>query len=93
MSGDTLRDVFDVMGLVVESETAVAEYYAACSKAFPENLEFRGSLAKEETHHAKVINKPAELVGLKPHEFEAARSCLFMDFATLSAEYARILKR
>jgi len=73
MSDQSLKDVIEVMKLMVEAETTCADFYQACSEAFCDDKDFWVQLAKEESHHATVLVKLSDLVTRKPQEFEVGK--------------------
>lgn len=73
MSDQSLEDVIEVMKLMVEAETTCADFYQACSETFDHDKDFWVRLAKEEFHHASVLEKLSELVTRKPQEFEVGK--------------------
>jgi hypothetical protein len=62
------------LDIMVEAETAVAEFYSLCSHRFTEHAEFWSSLAKEEFAHAEVIRKLIHLVCIQPAQFTSGKS-------------------
>jgi hypothetical protein len=62
------------LDVMVEAETAVAEFYSLCSEQFTEHTQFWSSLAKEEFAHAEVIRKLIHLVRIQPAQFTAGKS-------------------
>ncbi len=73
MSAESLQDAIDVMNLMVEAETACADFYQACSEAFSHEKDFWEQLAREEFRHAGVLVKLSDLVARKPQEFEVGK--------------------
>jgi tRNA U55 pseudouridine synthase TruB len=74
MTGFALKDCLEAMGLMVQVEMAVADFYLGCLERFPEDASFWSRLAKEELAHADIIAKLAELVRVQPNEFTIGNS-------------------
>ncbi|MGO9569940.1 MAG: hypothetical protein ACLP5H_20605 [Desulfomonilaceae bacterium] len=74
MAALALKDCLEAMGLMVQVEMAVADFYLGCLERFPENARFWSLLAREELAHADIIAKLAELVRIQPDEFTIGNS-------------------
>lgn len=62
------------LDVMVEAETAVAEFYSLCAEKFTAHAQFWSSLAKEEFAHAEVIRKLIHLIRIQPDQFAAGKS-------------------
>jgi rubrerythrin len=68
-STNNKEKTLDALDTMVEAERAVAEYYRACSKAFPNNRKFWQELSKQETSHADIIAQMSRLVTKQGHTY------------------------
>ena len=68
-SANDQEKALEALDVMIEAERAVAEYYRACSKVFPNNRKFWQELSKQETSHADIISAMSRLVIQQGHTY------------------------
>jgi rubrerythrin len=69
MVSENLESVMDVMGLMIDAEKTVSDFYQACAGRFCENEDLWKELVREELGHAEMLSRILRTVKKRPEEF------------------------
>ncbi|MFH0889341.1 MAG: hypothetical protein V1871_09060 [Planctomycetota bacterium] len=82
MNDHDVKNLQDILNLMANLESVIAELYKTCGSIWKNNEGFWNTLSSQETKHAANIQKMSELIAKKPDIFFVARP--FNQFATKS---------
>mgnify|MGYP005855047569 CR=1 FL=1 len=68
-----VQAIVDVLKMLQELESAIAEFYTTCAQHFEENKNFWLRMAAQETGHSQNLSKMAEIILKDYQHFERSR--------------------
>jgi rubrerythrin len=74
MTPAVVASTLEVLKVLAKLELAVAHFYAACAKAYPEDCTLWEGLGDEEQLHAAHLERMGQILAERPAEFERNRS-------------------
>ena len=74
MTPADVANTLEVMGVLTKLELAVAHFYAACAKAYPEDRELWEGLEDQEQLHAAHLERMGQILSERPADFDRNRS-------------------
>jgi hypothetical protein len=70
MLNNNLLGIVQLMQVMAQGESRIAEFYKTCAESFPLNKEFWAGLAREEEGHAAIIERVTRAATEEPEMFE-----------------------
>ena len=75
MVQDSLEKLKDALGVLVELELTIGEFYKTCAEQWSEDGVFWTEIYKQEHGHADYIQKMSEMISCSPENFILGRKC------------------
>jgi hypothetical protein len=88
-----LKDLLGVMEIMAANERLIGSFYQSCAETWEQDRIFWLTIAAEEEKHAKNIQRMAQIISLKPEQFQIGRFFNMAAIQTVMAGIRGHLKR
>ncbi|MBN1226848.1 MAG: hypothetical protein JXA79_07640 [Deltaproteobacteria bacterium] len=88
-----LKDLLGIMEIMAANERLIGNFYQSCAETWEQDRIFWLTIAAEEEKHAKNIQRMAQIISLKPEQFQIGRFFNMAAIQTVMAGIRGHLKR